>query len=148
MFVMRDQGKTLCSFCISWKWILIFFPSMPRFSKRSLSLRFHNQKFCVHLFCSPIRATCPVHLILLSLVTRIIFCERTTLTWSNSSQYCNFLCFDIVYVSGLTPTLRGENAASSFRICNIRVQSCAEDGDYVSPKLRCNLHNNLNKNAN
>jgi hypothetical protein len=41
----------------------------------------------------------------------------------------NLLCSDIVYSTYVDwPSLSGKNAASSFKICNIRVQSCAADG--------------------
>ena len=54
----------------------IILPSKPGPSKWSLSLRFPHQN-PVYTFSLPIRATCPVHLILLDLTTRTIFGEES-----------------------------------------------------------------------
>ena len=50
----------------------IIFPSMSGSPQWSLSFRFPHQNLCTPLL-SPIRATCPAHLILLDFTTRTIF---------------------------------------------------------------------------
>ena len=59
----------------------------PRSPQWSLSLRFPHQD-PIHPFSSPIRATYPVHLILLHFITRTILGEEYT---SFSSSLCNLL---------------------------------------------------------
>ena len=49
----------------------IIHPSTPRSPQWSLSLRFPHQD-TIHPLSSPIRATCPAHLILLDFITRTI----------------------------------------------------------------------------
>ena len=51
----------------------IILPSMPGSPKWSLSLRFLHQN---PVYTSPIRATCPAHLIILDFITRKIFGEE------------------------------------------------------------------------
>jgi len=63
----------------------IIHPSMPRSPQWSPSLRFPHQDLYTPL-SSPIRATCPAHLILLDFITRKIFGEEYK---SFSSSLCN-----------------------------------------------------------
>jgi len=65
----------------------IIHPSMPRSPQWSPSLRFPHQD-PIHPLYSPIRATCPAHLILLDFITRAIFGEEYR---SFSSSLCNLL---------------------------------------------------------
>ena len=62
-------------------------PSMPRSPQWSPSLRFLHQD-PIHPLSSPIRATCPAHLILLHFITRTILGEEYK---SFSSSLCNLL---------------------------------------------------------
>ena len=65
----------------------IIHPSTPRSPQWSLSLRFPHQDIYTPL-SSPIRATCPTHLILLNFITRTILGEQYK---SFSSSLCNLL---------------------------------------------------------
>jgi len=67
----------------------IIHSSTPRSLQWSLSLRFPQQD-TIHPLSSPIRATCPAHLILLDFITRTILGEQYK---SFSSSLCNLLHF-------------------------------------------------------
>jgi hypothetical protein len=67
----------------------IILPSTPASSKWRLSLRFPHRNLCMRLFSPPIRATCPVHLIL-DLITRTILSEQYR---SLSCSLCRWLSF-------------------------------------------------------
>ena len=62
-------------------------PSTPRFPQWFPSLRFPHQDL-IHTLSSPIRATCPTHLILLDFTNRTILGEQYK---SFSSSLCNLL---------------------------------------------------------
>ena len=65
----------------------LILPSTRGSSKWSLSLGFHHQN-PVHTSHHPIHSTCPAHLIILNLITRIIMGEECR---SLSSSLCSFL---------------------------------------------------------
>ena len=77
----------------------IIHPSTPRSPQWSPSLRFPHQD-PIHPLSSPIRATCPAHLILLDFIARTILGEKYK---SFSSSLCNFLH------SPVTSSLLGPN---------------------------------------
>ena len=77
----------------------IIHPSTPRSPQWSLSLRFPHQD-PIHSPSSPIRATCPAHLILLDFITRTILGEEY-------KSFCSSLC-NLLH-SPVTSTLLGPN---------------------------------------
>ena len=77
----------------------IIHPSTPRSPQLSLSLRVHHQD-PIHPLSSPIRATCPAHLILLDFITRTVLGEEYK---SFSSSLC------ILLHSPITSSLLGPN---------------------------------------
>ena len=69
----------------------IILPSTPRSSKWSLSLRFPHQTLYAQIF-STTRATCPVHLILLYLITRKLIFRILCLKFAPYKLSCRFDC--------------------------------------------------------
>jgi len=101
----------------------IIIPSKPRSPKWSLSLRFARQN-SVYTSHVPIRSTCPAHLIILCLTTRIIFGEQYR---SLSYSLCSFLH------SPVTSSLLDPNILLSTLFSNtLRLRSSLNVSDQVS----------------
>ena len=83
-------------------------PSTPRSPQWTLSLRFPHQD-PIHPPLTPIRTTCPAHLILLDFITRTILCEQYK---SFSSSLCNLLH------SPVTESLLGPNILLNTIFCS------------------------------
>ena len=82
-----DPVHTLTSYFLKTH-LNIIVPSMPGSPKWSLSLRLPHQNPVYAPLLSPIRATCPAHVILLDFITRTILAEEYR---SLSSSLCSFL---------------------------------------------------------
>ena len=100
----------------------IIYPSTPRSLQWSPSLRFSHQN-PIHPLSSPIRATCPAHLILLDLITRTILGVEYK---SFSSSLCNFLH------SPVTSSLLGPNILNTLFSNTISFLSFRSVNDQVS----------------
>ena len=85
----------------------IIHPSTPRSPHWSLSHRFPQQDL-IHPLSSPIRATCPAHLILLDFITHTILGEEYR---SFSSSLCNLLH------SPVTSSLIGTSISITYSEC-------------------------------
>ena len=87
----------------------IIHPSTPRSPHWSPSLRFPRQD-SIHPLSSPIRATCPAHLILLDFITRTVLVEEYK---SFSSSLCSLLHHSPVTSSLLGPNILLNNIFST-----------------------------------
>jgi hypothetical protein len=83
----------------SWRCILILSSYLRLGLPSSLFLSFPTKTLCTPLL-SPIRATCPTHIIILDLITRMILAEYRSL----SSSLCSFL-YSSVTSSLLGPSI-------------------------------------------
>ena len=95
----------------------IIYPSTLRFFQWSLSLRFPTKTLYTPL-SSPIRVTCPAHLILLDVITRTILGEEYK---SFSSWLCNLLH------SPVTSSLLGPNILLNTMFSNNLSPSILQD---------------------
>ena len=78
----------------------IIHPSTPRSPLWSPSLRFPHQD-PIHPLSSPIRATCPAHLILLDFITRTILGEEHLIHTTNTKTYTNTIPYIFTEPNGL-----------------------------------------------
>ena len=110
----------------------IIHPSTPRSPQWSLSLRFPRQD-PIHPLSSPIRATCPAHLILLDFITRTKLGEEYK---SFSSSLCNLLH------SPVTSSLLGPNILLNTMFSNtLSFLSSRNVSDQISHSYKNNRQN-------
>ena len=99
----------------------IIHPSTPRSPQCSLSLRFPSKTLYTPL-STPIRATCPAHLILLDFITRTILGEVYK---SFSSSLCNLLHSAVTSSRSDNTVNRGINILNDFSIYQVAFTSWA-----------------------
>ena len=110
----------------------IIHPSTPRSPQWSLSLRFPRQD-PIHPLSSPIRATCPAHLVLLDFITRTKLGEEYK---SFSSSLCNLLH------SPVTSSLLGPNILLNTMFSNtLSFLSSRNVSDQISHSYKNNRQN-------
>ena len=105
----------------------IIHPSTPRSPQWSLSLRFPHQD-PIHTLSSPIRATCPAHLILLDFITRTILGEEYR---SFSFSLCSLLQSPVI----------SSFLGSIYLLLNIKLLKCCHFWQECSTE-RCQLMHN------